>query len=88
MNEQISVEHNQQAHCFSTVVDGYKAVLEYRTVDAQTLDFCHTFVPDELRGKGVAAVLAKAAFAYAKEQEMTVIPSCSYIATYVQRHPQ
>ncbi len=88
MNEQIEVDHNPQEQCFSTVVDGYKAVLEYRTVDEQTLDFCHTFVPDELRGKGVAAVLAKAAFAYAKEHQVKVIPSCSYIATYMQRYPQ
>lgn len=88
MSEQIQVEHNPQKQCFSAEVDGYQAVLEYRTVDEQTLDFCHTFVPDQLRGKGVAAVLAKAAFAYAKEQQVKVIPSCSYIATYVQRYPQ
>lgn len=88
MSEQIQVQHNRDTHCFSAVVEGYKSVLEYRVVDAKTLDFCHTFVPDELRGKGVAAVLAKAALAYAKEQGCTVIPSCSYIATYLQRHPQ
>ena len=88
MSEQIQVEHNPGERCFSAVVDGYKAVLEYRTVDEKTVDFCHTFVPDELRGKGVAAVLAKAAFAYAKEQQLQVIPSCSYIATYMQRYPQ
>lgn len=88
MSEQIQVEHNQQNQCFSAVVDGHQAVLEYRVVDEQTLDFCHTFVPDELRGKGVAAVLAKAAFAYANEQQLQVIPSCSYIATYMQRYPQ
>lgn len=88
MSEQIQVEHNPQNQCFSAVVDGHQAVLEYRTVDEQTLDFCHTFVTDTLRGKGVAAVLAKAAFAYAKEQQLKVIPSCSYIATYMQRYPQ
>ncbi|WP_205340750.1 GNAT family N-acetyltransferase [Denitrificimonas caeni] len=88
MSEPIQVEHNVQKQCFSAVVDGYQGLLEYRTVDEHTLDFCHTFVPSELRGKGVAAVLAKAAFAYAKEHQFKVIPSCSYIATYVQRHPQ
>ncbi|HZJ91851.1 MAG TPA: GNAT family N-acetyltransferase [Thiopseudomonas sp.] len=88
MSESIHVEHNTQTHCFSTVVDGYKAILEYRAVDAQTWDIHHTFVPNELRGKGVAAVLAKEALAYAKEQGYKVIPSCSYIAVYLQRHPQ
>lgn len=88
MSEHIQIQHNPDKLCFSTEVDGYNAVLEYCVVDAQTLDFNHTFVPDELRGKGVAAALAKAALAYAKEQHCKVIPSCSYIAVYLQRHPQ
>ena len=88
MSESTQVEHNAQQQCFSTVVDGYKAVLEYRAVGADTIDMHHTFVPNELRGKGIAAVLAKEALAYAKEQQLKVIPSCSYIAVYLQRHPQ
>ncbi|MDY0206439.1 MAG: GNAT family N-acetyltransferase [Pseudomonas sp.] len=88
MSEPIHVEHNVQTQCFSTVVDGYTAILEYRAVDDKTLDMHHTFVPNELRGKGVAAVLAKEALAYAKDQGCKVIPSCSYIAVYLQRHPQ
>lgn len=88
MSEPIHVEHDAQAQCFSAVVEGYKAILEYRTVDAQSIDMHHTFVPNELRGKGVAGVLAKQALAYAKEQGLRVIPSCSYIAVYLRRHPQ
>lgn len=88
MSEQIEVQHNPDKQCFSALVDGHQAILEYRAVDAQTLDFHHTYVPDALRGKGVAAVLAKAALAFAKEQGCKVIPSCSYIAVYLQRHPQ
>ncbi len=88
MSESIHVEHNVQQQCFSAVIDGYKAVLEYHAVGADAIDMHHTFVPNELRGKGVAAVLAKEALAYAKEQQLKVIPSCSYIAVYLQRHPQ
>ncbi len=88
MSDSIDVEHNTQQQCFSAVVDGYKAILEYRAVGTDTIDIHHTFVPNELRGKGVAAVLAKQALAYAKEQQLKVIPSCSYIAVYLQRHPQ
>ncbi len=88
MNESIYVEHNVQQQCFSAVIEGYKAVLEYRTVGVDAIDMHHTYVPNELRGKGVAAVLAKEALAYAKEQQLKVIPSCSYIAVYLERHPQ
>lgn len=88
MSEHIEVEHNPQKQCFSAVVDGHQSILEYRTVDAQTLDFHHTYVPDALRGRGVAALLAKAGLAFAKQQGFKVIPSCSYIEAYLQRHPQ
>ncbi|QEY58372.1 N-acetyltransferase [Pseudomonas sp. C27(2019)] len=88
MSEQIEIVHNPKNQCFSAQVDGYQAILEYRTVDAQTLDFHHTYVPNELRGKGIAALLAKAGLAFAKQQGYTVIPSCSYIEVYLQRHPQ
>ena len=88
MSEPIQVEHQVDKKCLCAVVDGYSSILEYRVVDAQTLDFHHTYVPNELRGRGVAAVLAQAAFAYAKQHHYTVIPSCSYIAVYLQRHPQ
>lgn len=88
MSEHIEVEHNPQSQCFSAQVDGHQAILEYRTVDAQTLDFHHTYVPSALRGRGVAAILAKAGLAFAKQQGYKVIPSCSYIEVYLQRHPQ
>jgi len=88
MSESIQIEHDAQNKCFSAVIDGYQALLEYRVLDEHSIDIYHTFVPDELRGQGVAAVLAKEALAYAKQQELTVVPSCSYIAVYLERHPQ
>lgn len=88
MGEPIQVVHDSQKQCFSAQIEGYQAILEYRAVDASTLDIHHTYVPNELRGKGIAALLAKTALDYAKEHNYTVIPSCSYIAVYMQRHPQ
>ncbi|HZJ95547.1 MAG TPA: GNAT family N-acetyltransferase [Thiopseudomonas sp.] len=88
MSEAIQVEHNALQNCFSAVIDGHQAILEYRLVDEATWDIHHTYVPNELRGKGVAALLAKTALAYAKEHNYKVVPSCSYIAVYLQRHPQ
>ncbi len=48
----------------------------------------HTFVPDEDRGKGIAEKLAFAAFEYAKEKKLKVIPGCTYISYFVQKHPE
>jgi predicted GNAT family acetyltransferase len=52
----------------------------------QTLDFYRTFVPDALRGRGIAAALTKRALDYADSIGYTVIPSCSYVERYMERH--
>jgi uncharacterized protein len=36
----------------------------------------------------VAARLVKAALDWAREQQLRVRPSCSYVATYMRRHPE
>lgn len=46
----------------------------------------HTEVPKAMEGQGVGSKLAKAAFAYAKENELKVMPLCPFMASYVRRH--
>ncbi len=88
MTQDREVQHNRQAGCFELVVDGHRAHLDYRQLDEQTLDYFHTFVPDALRGQGVAAVLTRAALDYAQHNGLDVVPSCSYVAVYMQRQAQ
>lgn len=85
MNTGIKVSHNRQAGSFEAFVDGHRAHLDYRQVDEGTLDYCHTFVPHELRGRGVAAIVTAAALDYARENGFSVIPSCSYVALFMRR---
>lgn len=79
------VTHNEQAGSFEVFIEGHRAHLDYRKVDDNTLDFCHTFVPNELRGKGLAAVVTAAALEYARDKGFEVIPSCSYVEVYLKR---
>ena len=60
-----------------------KAVLEYRLVGENGVDMTHTGVPVELRGRGIAARLAAAAFDFAVENRLKVTPSCSYIRKFL-----
>ena len=53
-----------------------------------TLALTHTEVPQQLEGRGIASALVKAAFAHAKENGMDVLPVCSYVRAWVQRHPE
>lgn len=81
----IVVSHNTGQGCFETTVQGYRAFLEYRLLDHNRIDMFHTFVPDELRGKGVAGELARAALSYANQNGLLVEPTCSYVKAYLER---
>jgi predicted GNAT family acetyltransferase len=82
------VRHDTSARRFTIDADGTLAVLEYREIDAQTLDYYHTFVPQALRGGGIASRLADAALRDAREHGRKVVPTCSFIAAYIARHPE
>ena len=88
MAQPITVSHDTAAQKFYLVLDGHEAHLLYRQ-SGKIIDFHHTFVPEALRGRGLAELLCKAAFEHAKANQFTVIPSCSYISgAYLKRHPE
>ncbi len=84
----IEIQHDQEAHRFFTVLDGKEAYLAYAIADEGILDYRHTFVPPELRGRQVAKLLVAEAFAYARENGFKVIPTCSYVAKQAKRNPE
>lgn len=85
MVDQLEVTHNEQAQCFELYVDGHRAHLDYRPQGEGTLDYYHTFVPTELRGRSIAGLLTKAALEYAQEHGFKVLPSCSYVEVFIRR---
>ncbi len=85
MTEQLNIHHDRTSHQFETTVDGHRAYLAYVDLGKQTLDIYRTFVPDALRGRGIAAVLTQHALDYAAREGYTVIPSCSYVEWYIER---
>jgi predicted GNAT family acetyltransferase len=48
----------------------------------------HTFVPDAMRGQGIAGKLVDALIADAREQGFRIAPECSYVVAAFRRHPE
>lgn len=48
----------------------------------------HTYVPQEARGKGIAAALIDALIADAREEGFKIVPQCSYVVAAFRRHPE
>jgi uncharacterized protein len=81
------VVHNTAAHRFEVILDGEVARADYR-LDGNVMRMVHTEVPPAYEGKGVAGTLVRAALAYARGQGLRVLPLCSYVRSYMKRHPE
>jgi uncharacterized protein len=82
------IHHDPAAHRFTTDAAGGIAYITYREGPGQVLDFNHTFVPPAARGRGIASRLTAHALGYARDGGYRVVPSCPYVATYIERHPE
>jgi predicted GNAT family acetyltransferase len=81
----VRVEHEPGR--FFARVEGEVAELVYERRD-DVLDVHHTYTPPALRGRDVAARLTEAAFAYAREERLRIVPTCSYTRRYLDQRPE
>ncbi len=73
---------------FELEIDGKIAFLEYQVQGADELAFTHTFVPPELRGRNLAAILTRHALEDARHLGKKVRPLCSYVRVFIERHKE
>jgi predicted GNAT family acetyltransferase len=81
----MEIKHDEKEKKFYTEIDGKEAFAEYEINDG-VIDFHHTFVPEEFRGKGVAKALYDFASKYIVEKNLKPEPSCSYAAEYFKKN--
>ena len=87
MSDAPEVQHNAAAHRYEVTVGGHLSVCEYELQGGRMV-FTHTAVPPELRGRGIAEKLVRAALADARGQGRKVVPECSYVAKFIERHAE
>ncbi|MEO5959258.1 MAG: GNAT family N-acetyltransferase [Opitutaceae bacterium] len=85
--EKIMVKHNVDAHRFEATVDGHLAVADY-AIEGERMIFTHTFVPAQLRGRGLAEKLVRVGLEHARSERLRVVPACSYVAAFIERHAE
>lgn len=81
------IRHDEARGCFEIEVDGGVAECAYRR-QGDIVALVHTEVPPALQGRGIAAQLVQAALDWARAEGLRVRPLCSYVASYMRRHPQ
>ena len=85
MEQPIQVRHNAATCRYQAMVDGHLSVCEYEIKGGRII-FTHTVVPPELRGRGMAEILVRAALADARQAGQKVVPQCSYVAKFIERN--
>jgi uncharacterized protein len=67
---------------------GETAYLEFDLDSGGWITLLHTEVPEALRGKGIASVLAKTGLEYARDNQLKVDVICPLVANYLSKHPE
>jgi predicted GNAT family acetyltransferase len=79
---------NTDLHRYEIVVDGAVAGFADYRADGDTVVLPHTVVDPARRGQGLAAVLIRYALDDIAGAGGRVVPACSYVADFIDRHPE
>ncbi|AKQ47696.1 hypothetical protein TH63_12780 [Rufibacter radiotolerans] len=84
----INIRHDQEDQQFTACHEEAEiGELAYALPEAQIIDFQHTFIEEEHRGKGYAGQLIKHGIEYAIQQKLEIRASCPAVAKYLEKNP-
>ena len=78
---------NESQNQFEQHVNGSIAFLEYIR-EGEKIYLTHTEAPEKLQGTGAAKELVKNTLQCCRENGFTVVPTCSYVAHYINNNPE
>ena len=83
---QATVVLNDELNRFEATLHDETAFLTFHR-NGKRLALIHTEVPEALEGRGLASLLAKTALDYARSNDLTVVPICPFVRSYLEKHP-
>ena len=66
---------------------GETAFITY-IVEGERITLTHTIVPPDIEGRGVGSRLVRGALDAVREQGLKVVPQCSFVRGYIERHEE
>ncbi len=86
-NPDIEVVNNAEEKRFEVKLEQGIAKLQYMH-HGNDIYYTHTEVPPQYEGQGIAGAMAKTALEFARDNGLTVYPTCPYVSAYIRRHPE
>jgi hypothetical protein len=81
------VRDNAARGRFELDLQGAQAVLDY-TRNGRVLTLNHAGVPALFEGRGIGSALVGEALELIRARGELVVPRCSFVVAYMQRHPE
>lgn len=83
-----TVVFDSENECFRVHLEGdYYAIVQYQLID-KTMHITSTRVPDVLQGKGYGKIMMESVLPLIEFQGVKIVPICSYVEHYLNRHPE
>lgn len=86
-DNEIEIKHESQNKRYVITIDDHEAELTYRLKE-NVINFNHTRVPSALEGRGIGSKLVRHGLDEAQEKGYKVKPTCPFVKSYIDRHPE
>ena len=81
----VEVIHQPEQQRFVSSSGAEESFLEYVLLSNNGIDFKRTFVPESMRGQGVAEKLVRTGIRWAREQGYEMTASCWYAKRFLKK---
>jgi predicted GNAT family acetyltransferase len=82
------VHRDDAEHRYHAEIDGHQASIRFARRGPRTLDFEHTAVATELRGRGVGELLVRRALDDVRSRGERIVATCPFVRAFLDRHPE
>ncbi len=84
----VEIVKNAAARQYEMRVGEHTALVQFRSEKDGQICLLHTEVPAGLGGQGIGSRLAQGVLDSIRAEGQQVVPQCSFIAGYIERHPE
>lgn len=89
MDADLTVRDNAESHAYEAVLDGeVVGTIAYTPVSARHIVFRSTVVDPRLRGRGIGALLVKAALDDVKAKGAAITSQCWFVDDFIAAYPE
>lgn len=84
---EFKIKNNTTEMRYELSVEGATAFIAYQMKSGK-IYLTHTEVPEQLKGKGIGSALLKNVLSMIAKEHLEMVPLCSFVAAYIERHPE